>query len=136
MAGIDLRPTLALDWGEKRIGIAFSEGFLAAPHSVIRRKTNAQDYARIAALVAETGAELVVMGLPKSLNPDTPIGPQAKRVLKHFRALEQHLDVPVVLADERYSTADAAEFLRQSGRQGKNSDRCRRGCRYFAGLSG
>jgi putative Holliday junction resolvase len=119
MTKIKTRRTLALDWGEKRIGVAFSEGFLAAPRAVIRRKSNAQDYARIADLVAETGAEVVVMGLPKSLNPDTPIGPQAKRVLKHYRALGQQLAVPVILADESYSTSDAAEFLRQSGRQGK-----------------
>jgi putative Holliday junction resolvase len=114
-------PILGLDWGEKRIGVAFSEGVLASPHSVIERKTRQADYARIAALVAETGAERVVLGLPQSLNGDQPLGPQARRVLRHYRALVRHLSVPVELADERYSTVDAAEHLAQAGRRGKTS---------------
>ena len=110
---------LALDWGEKRIGVAFSEGFLASPHSVIRRKSKAEDYARVVNLVAGMKAELLVIGLPKSLNPDNPIGPQAKRVLKYSQALAQQLEIPIELVDESYSTVDAAALLRQSGRRGK-----------------
>ncbi|HHJ06596.1 MAG TPA: Holliday junction resolvase RuvX [Anaerolineae bacterium] len=110
---------LALDWGEKRIGVAFSEGILASPRGVIKRKSKAEDYARIAALVAETGAELLVIGLPTTFDPDNPIGPQAKRVLKHSKALKKHLDIPIEMADERYSTVDAGEYLRQSGKKGK-----------------
>ncbi len=110
---------LALDWGEKRIGVAFSEGFFASPHSVIQRKSKAADYERIANLVDETKAELLVIGLPKSLNPDAPIGPQARRVLKHSRALAKRLDIPVEMVDESYSTADAAALLQQSGRKSK-----------------
>lgn len=111
--------TLALDWGEKRIGVAFSEGFLASPHSVINRTSKAQDYARIAALVTETRAERLVLGLPTSFNPDEPIGPQAKRVLKHSQALSQILTIPIDMVDETYSTVDAEMFLRQSGKKGK-----------------
>ncbi|MFQ5578795.1 MAG: Holliday junction resolvase RuvX [Anaerolineae bacterium] len=110
---------LALDWGEKRIGVAFSEGILAAPHSVIRRTSNANDYARIARLVAQTGAEVLVIGLPVSFNPQQPIGPQARRILKHSRALAKAVNVPVKLVDETYSTADADQFLRQTGKKGK-----------------
>ena len=113
------RRILALDWGEKRIGVAFSEGFLASPHSVIRRKSKVEDYARIVNLVAEMKAELLVIGLPKSLNPDHPIGPQAKRVLQYSQALVQQLEIPIELVDESYSTVDAVAFLRQSGRRGK-----------------
>jgi putative Holliday junction resolvase len=110
---------LALDWGEKRIGIAFSEGFLASPHSIIKRKSKVEDYTRIAHLVAETQAEVLVLGLPKSLNPEQPIGPQARRVLKHHQALADYVDIPILLVDERYSTVEATDFLRQSGKQGK-----------------
>jgi len=114
-----MKRVLALDWGEKRIGVAFSEGVLASPHSVIRRASKAQDYERIAALVEETGAEVLVIGLPTTFNPEEPIGPQARRVLKHYRALAERLPIPVRLVDETYSTTDAAEFLRQSGKRGK-----------------
>ena len=114
-----MSPILALDWGEKRIGVAFSEGILASPHSVIERKNRTEDYARIVALVDELRVERVVMGLPKSLNPDQPVGPQAKRILRHYRALTKQLAVPIDLVDERYSTVDAADFLTQAGRRGK-----------------
>ena len=110
---------LALDWGEKRIGAAFSEGILASPRGVIRRKSKADDYARIANLVQETGAEILVIGLPTTFDPDNPIGPQAKRVLKHRKALKKHLDIPIEMVDERYSTVDAGEYLRQAGKKGK-----------------
>jgi putative Holliday junction resolvase len=110
---------LALDWGNKRIGVAFSEGYFAQPHSVIRRSSNAKDYARIVALVAETGAEVVVLGLPRSFNPAEPIGPQAKLVLKHYQALQEALDVPLALVNEQYSTADATALMTQAGKKNK-----------------
>lgn len=110
---------LALDWGEKRIGVAFSEGILASPHSVIRRKNKAEDYAKIVELVSNTKAELLIIGLPKTFNPDKPIGPQAKQILKHSRALAKMLDIPVEMVDETYSTVDARELLTQAGKKGK-----------------
>jgi len=110
---------LALDWGEKRIGAAFSEGILASPRGVIRRKSKAEDYARIVKLAAETGAELLLIGLPNTFDPDNPIGPQARRVLKHSKALKKLLDIPIEMVDERYSTVDAGEYLRQAGKKRK-----------------
>lgn len=110
---------LALDWGEKRIGVAFSEGILASPHSVIKRRSKTKDYEQIVQLTIKTEADLVVLGLPTSFDPNNPIGPQAKRVLKHYRALEKLLDIPIKLSNESYSTVDAANFLQQSGRKTK-----------------
>ncbi len=110
---------LALDWGDKRVGVAFSEGFFASPHSVIRRGSNLETYAKIEALVAETGAELLVMGLPVSFNPDEPLGFQAKRVLKHRDALAERLAIPIEMVDETYTTVDAEAYLRQAGKKGK-----------------
>ena len=110
---------LAIDWGEKRVGIAFSEGFFATPHSIVHRKSNADTYAKIAALVSSLDAELIVMGLPTTFDPESPIGFQAKRVLKHRNALAAQLNVPVKMVDETYSTVDAEEFLQQSGRKNK-----------------
>ncbi len=110
---------LALDWGDKRVGVAFSEGFFASPHSVIQRGSNRETYAKIKALVAKTGADLLVMGLPTTFNPDEPIGFQAKRVLKHRDALAERLTIPIKMVDETYTTVDAAEYLREAGKKGK-----------------
>ncbi len=110
---------LALDWGDKRVGVAFSEGFFARPHSVIRRGSNVETYAKIEALIAKTGAELLVLGLPTTFDPDHPIGFQAQRVLKHRDALAARLAIPIKMVDETYTTVDAEEYLRESGKWGK-----------------
>ncbi len=106
---------LALDVGERRIGVAVSEGVLATPHSVIYRRSKAQDFAAVARLVAELGAEKVVVGLPLSLSGD--VGPQARRVMRYAQALAKALAVPVELYDERYSTVTADELLAEGGRK-------------------
>jgi putative Holliday junction resolvase len=106
---------LALDVGERRIGVAVSEGLLATPHGVIHRRSKAQDFAAVARLVAELGAEKVVVGLPLSLNGD--VGPQARRVMRYAQALARALPVPVELYDERYSTVTADELLAEGGRK-------------------
>jgi putative Holliday junction resolvase len=108
---------LALDVGERRIGVAVSDpsGTLATPHNVIQRRSKAQDFATIAQLVDEMEIERVVVGLPLSLSGD--MGPQARRVTRYARALAQSLDVPIDLYDERYSTVTATERLAASERK-------------------
>ncbi len=108
---------LALDVGEKRIGVAVSDptGMLATPHGVIYRRSKAQDFAAVARLVTELGAERVVVGLPLSLSGD--VGPQARRVMRYAQALARALPVPVELYDERYSTVTADELLAEGGRK-------------------
>jgi putative Holliday junction resolvase len=106
---------IALDVGERRIGVAVSDpsGTLATPHSVIHRRSKAQDFAAVARLVDELEAERVIVGLPLSLNGE--MGPQAKRVTRYARALAETLDVPLEFHDERYSTITADELLAQRG---------------------
>ena len=108
---------LALDVGERRVGVAVSDptGTLATPHGVIHRRSKAQDFAAVARLVTELGAERVVVGLPLSLSGD--VGPQARRVMRYAQALAQALPVPVELYDERYSTVTADELLAEGGRK-------------------
>lgn len=108
---------IALDVGERRIGVAVSDptGTLATPHTVIQRRSKAEDFAAVARLVAELEAERVVVGLPLSLNGE--VGPQARRVTRYAWALARTLDVPVELHDERYSTVTADTLLVESGRK-------------------
>lgn len=106
---------LALDVGEARIGVAVSDpsATLATPRGVIRRRSNAQALAEVARLVAEAEAELVVVGLPLSL--DGIAREQAHRVQRFGERLRSQLAVPVVYHDERLSTVTAAEALRAAG---------------------
>lgn len=109
---------MALDVGERRIGIALSEsGIFATPHSVLLRKSKQEDFARLGRLVAELKIELVIVGLPYSLSGPEEIGPQARRVMRYAEALAATLPVPIKYFDERYSTVDAAAYLSSRGQK-------------------
>ena len=106
---------LALDIGERRIGVAVSDpsGTLATSVSVIKRRSRREDFAAVAELVRRYGVEKVIVGLPRSM--DGTIGPQARRVERYAAALAKALDVPVVLWDERLSTVSAERLMREAG---------------------
>jgi putative Holliday junction resolvase len=97
---------VGLDLGGRRIGVAVSDasGTVATPHSVLERSGDtATDHATIAAVIAELGAERVVVGLPLSL--DGTVGPAANEVLAAL------LPVPVEAHDERLTTVTAQRAL-------------------------
>ena len=105
---------LALDVGERRIGVAVSDetATLARPLTAITRASRREDFGRIAQLAAEQGAERIVAGYPRSLSGAE--GPQAQRVRRYVEALAQGLSVPVEMWDERYTTVVATERLRDA----------------------
>ena len=107
---------LALDLGTKRIGVAVSDrsGTIATPLTVLTRSgRTADDHARIAVLVAEEEAELVVVGLPLSL--DGRSGPAAKAAQAETDLLAAVLPVPVESFDERLTTVTAERALMEAG---------------------
>ena len=108
---------LGLDVGERRVGIAVSDptGTVARPLRVLMRGSREEDFAAIAALVAEHDVGLVVVGQPLSL--DGTEGPQARRVARYAEALAAGLGVEVVLWDERYTTVRAHEILAQRSKR-------------------
>lgn len=103
---------LALDWGERRIGMAISDALRigATPLGVIHRQEESADLARLAAVAREERAALVVVGLPR--NVDDSSGPMVRKVEAFAEALASLLDVPVRLVDETYSSLEADEILR------------------------
>jgi putative Holliday junction resolvase len=114
------RRALGLDLGERRIGVALcdSAGTLATPYEVVQRSGDrARDHGRIAELVEEAGAEVVVVGLPLSL--DGSVGPAARGVEAEVAELRDHLVVPVEVWDERLTTVEATRRLRNAGVSGR-----------------
>lgn len=109
---------MALDIGERRIGIAISDsGVLATPHSVLQRSSKKEDFNRLARIIAELKIERLIIGLPYSLSGDDRIGPQARRVKRYAEALCQVISTPCDYVDESYSTVEAEHFLALSGRK-------------------
>ena len=109
---------IGLDLGSKRIGVAVSDsgGVLATPIDTVERNDVRADHERIAGLVEEWEAEIVVVGLPYSLDGGT--GPAAQRALAEIAALGDTLTVPVVPYDERLTTVTAERNLMQQGMTG------------------
>jgi putative Holliday junction resolvase len=105
---------IALDVGERRIGVAVSDptGTIARPLHALGRGSRKEDFSAIADLIDEYNAQAVVVGRPLSL--DGSVGPQARRVARYAEALAEHLNVPVIPWDERFSTARADEILRET----------------------
>ena len=102
---------IGVDLGTKRVGVAVSSGSLATPYEVLQRSGDKRrDHARIAELVEEAGAEVVVVGLPLSL--DGSVGAAAQRAIDEVELLSATLEVPVRTWDERLSTVTAERSLR------------------------
>ncbi|MFM8382867.1 MAG: Holliday junction resolvase RuvX, partial [Actinomycetota bacterium] len=103
------------DLGAKRIGIAISDrsGIIASPHSVIpRSKSRRSDHERIRQLVEDEEIEIVVVGLP--LTMDGRHAHAARAATEESRVLATVLPVPVELFDERMTTVAADRALREA----------------------
>jgi putative Holliday junction resolvase len=107
---------LAIDWGERRIGLALSDpsGMIATPAGVIVRRAGKR--APIAELVrraASLEARGIVMGLPlDGEGEDTPRATECRRVAAE---LARRTSLPVALLDERFTTSAALRGVRESG---------------------
>jgi putative Holliday junction resolvase len=113
---------LGLDLGDVRIGVAISDPDrrVAVPMGTVRTGAPA-DCRAIAKLVLENGISLVVVGYPILLSGR--VGVRARHAEEFAEALRGVLEVPVVLHDERLSTAEADRMLRDAGAGGRERRR-------------
>lgn len=114
---------LALDIGDKRIGVAASDasGVAIAPVQTVHRKNMKTDISRIAEIARAQEVAIVVVGLPK--NMDGTEGEQAEKVRSFAKKLARETGLPMHFEDERLSTFTATERLVQRGvKTGTNRD--------------
>ena len=102
---------IAYDIGNKRVGVAVSDPFcsMALPDKTYWRKAFKEDIAYLCALAKERGADRIVCGLP--LNFDGSESEQTKITRTFIEALSKESSIPVVTADERFSTKEATRVL-------------------------
>ena len=113
---------IGLDPGEKRIGVAVSDvgRMIASSLDTVTRKKFALDAAQILALYDGRACAGFVLGLP--LNMDGSTGPSAQAARAFARNLLGVRDVPLLLWDERLSTAAVTRTLIEG-----DASRARRG---------
>lgn len=118
MSAVSMR-SLALDLGDRRIGVALSDGTgtLARPLEVFARSSRAADFTHIGELVTHHEATHLVVGLP--LNMDGTEGSQAAWARDYGQALAQAIQLPVTFWDERLTSVEAEDMLRAQGRHRK-----------------
>jgi putative Holliday junction resolvase len=98
---------LAVDHGEKRIGLALSDptATIATPFRVIQHVSRLLDAAQVANLAVENDVGLIVIG--QSFDEEGNPNLAGRRAAKFAEALKEQTQLPVVLWDESLSTQDA-----------------------------
>lgn len=106
---------LAIDHGEKRLGIAISDptGTIARPLTVIQHTSRDADVAQVLALVQEYQVERIIVGI--SLDDQGQPNLAGRRALNFAHALQERTDVPVEMWDEAFSTQEARTARIQAG---------------------
>ncbi len=102
---------MGLDLGEKTIGIALSDGLrmTATPVETLRRRKFTPDARHIIDMAERENVAAFVIGLP--VNMDGSMGPRVQSTKAFARNLARMTDIPVVLWDERLSTAAVERTL-------------------------
>lgn len=102
---------MALDVGDKRIGIAMSDegGLIASPRDTLQRDRLEADIDRLIEMARNEEVGEILVGMPISM--DGTEGPQAKKVMKFIHALNERSEMPVVPWDERLTTVAAERVL-------------------------
>ena len=111
---------LAVDHGEKRIGLALSDptATIASPLTMIKHVSRLLDAAQVADLAAENDAGLIVIG--QSFDEEGLPNLAGRRAARFAEALKEQTQIPVTLWDESFSTQDARATRVEMGASRKN----------------
>lgn len=97
---------LAIDFGLKKIGLAFSEGKLAEPLAVVKNQASAVE--TIAKICREHQIKKIVIGLPE--------GKTAEQIRPFAQSLSRSTRLPVAYHDETLTTREAIAKMVEAGR--------------------
>ncbi len=102
---------MALDIGDKRIGVAVTDPIMGIPmpHVTLNREGRSKDIERLIKEAENLGAEEIVCGVP--YNFDGSKSAQTEKTLKFISALKERTDIPVKEVDERFTTIQASRIL-------------------------
>ncbi len=107
---------MALDWGERRVGVALSDpsGRVATPRCVLDTLEVRRRGPSLMRLVEEASPERLLVGLPLTLSGE--MGPQARKVRSEAGQLAHDLGIPLEFWDERFSSEEAQRIVWESNR--------------------
>lgn len=105
---------LGLDVGDRTIGVAVSDLLMITAQGVttIKRTNLKNDINELKKIIEEYKVTKIVAGIPKML--DGSIGIQGEKVLEFLEKLKKHVDLPIELQDERFTTSMSEKMLIQA----------------------
>lgn len=106
---------LAVDHGEKRIGLALSDptATIASPLQVIKHTTRLMDAAQVANLASENAVELIIIG--QSFDEEGEPNLAGRRAANFAEVLKEQTNISIELVDESFSTKDARATVIEMG---------------------
>src|SRR5687768_14150 len=106
---------MALDVGDKKIGVAISDSLLltAQSRSTLRRTNLAADLQVLRHLVEENEVHEIVVGQPLHMNGSE--SPQSQKVARFAETVREALNLPIIFWDERLTSFAAEEHLEELG---------------------
>ncbi|MBN2357251.1 Holliday junction resolvase RuvX [candidate division KSB1 bacterium] len=118
---IPLGRILAIDFGQKRIGLAISDPsqILASPLCTLHRKGVNIPFDEISRMASEQQAVVIVVGNPLHMNGTR--GEKAKEVAAFIENLFKHTELAIIPYDERWTTVSAEKSLKDRGKRPSRS---------------
>ncbi len=98
---------LAIDYGEKRVGIAVAHEIARLPRPLLTVANDVELQGKIIQIIHNEGIKLVVVGLPR--NMDGSLGFQAESVKQFVGELAAKIDQPIVFIEETLSSVEASK---------------------------
>jgi putative holliday junction resolvase len=111
---------VALDVGERRIGIASASRLARLAHPLMTIHNDGQVFVHLHQVCDEQHATALVIGLPRSLSGDRTA--QTETIEAFVLALRQHIDLPIYWQDEALTSRQAETELRKTGKLYEKED--------------
>lgn len=113
---------LGIDYGHVRTGCALSDPTKTFARELDILHTNADLFVQLQELIDEYQVVCVVVGIPRSLKNSNKINKQEAEVRAFILELETHIDLPVEMVDERYTSKMAHDVHKKTGLKKQNVD--------------
>jgi len=106
---------LAIDYGEKRIGLALSDPMrmFAKPYETIANLSLEHIFTELDKVIKAQNVGTIIIGIPWSLEGTET--DKTTETLEFIAKLQAQFDLPIIGWDERFSTSDANELLKEMG---------------------
>lgn len=104
---------MAIDYGEKRVGIALSDplGVIAQPLTTISVKSQKALFKQILEIIQQSNVELIIIGNPLSHKGEAT--EMSKQISRFIKRLKKMTDIEIKLWDERFTSQYAMNIMKE-----------------------